>query len=127
MQLSPRKAPQPRARTPAPRGVAPPVLHLPGDGGPITAISIPRDDYVELAGCPTADCKGKIKQAYGLAYQHALDAAAGPSTTGSGATSSEAPDPVVQEQMGREAGRKAQIDTVRRLLGIPIDHFLEVT
>src|SRR6476646_7961290 len=42
------------------------VLHLPGDGGPITAISIPRDDYVELAGCPTADCKGKIKQAYGL-------------------------------------------------------------
>src|SRR5258705_8352444 len=27
--------------------------------------------------------------------------------------------------LGREAGRKAQIDTVRRLLGIPIDHFLE--
>jgi LCP family protein required for cell wall assembly len=104
------------------------VLHLPGDGGPITAISIPRDDYVELAGCPTTDCKGKVKQAYGLAYQHALDTAAGPtSDTGSGTTSSEAPDPVVQEQMGREAGRKAQIDTVRRLLGIPIDHFLEVT
>ena len=104
------------------------VLHLPGDGGPITAISIPRDDYVELAGCHTADCKGKIKQAYGLAYQHALDTAAGPtSATGSGATSTETPDPVTQEQMGREAGRKAQIDTVRRLLGIPIDHFLEVT
>jgi LCP family protein required for cell wall assembly len=104
------------------------VLHLPGDGGPITAISIPRDDYVELAGCHTADCKGKIKQAYGLAYQHALDTAAGhTSATGSGATSTETPDPVTQEQMGREAGRKAQIDTVRRLLGIPIDHFLEVT
>jgi LCP family protein required for cell wall assembly len=104
------------------------VLHLPGDGGPITAISIPRDDYVELAGCHTADCKGKIKQAYGLAYQHALDTAAGPtSEKGSGATSTETPDPVTQEQMGREAGRKAQIDTVRRLLGIPIDHFLEVT
>jgi anionic cell wall polymer biosynthesis LytR-Cps2A-Psr (LCP) family protein len=103
------------------------VLHLPGDSGPITAISIPRDDYVELAGCPTADCKGKIKQAYGLAYQHALDKAAGGSDrTRSGTTSTEPPDPVA-EQMGREAGRKAQIDTVRRLLGIPIDHFLEVT
>ncbi len=104
------------------------VLHIPASDGPITAISIPRDDYVELEGCPTADCKGKIKQAYGLAYQHALDMAANPtSETGSGATSSEVPDPVAQEQMGREAGRKAQIDTVRRLLGIPIDHFLEVT
>jgi LCP family protein required for cell wall assembly len=104
------------------------VLHLPGGDGPITAISIPRDDYVELAGCPAADCKGKIKQAYGLAYQHALDLAAGhTSKTRSGTTSTEAPDPVVQEQMGREAGRKAQIDTVRRLLGIPIDHFIELT
>ena len=52
------------------------VLHIPGGDGPITAISIPRDDYVELAGCPTTDCKGKIKQAYGLAYQHAMNTAA---------------------------------------------------
>ncbi len=29
--------------------------------------------------------------------------------------------------MGREAGRKAEIQTVRKLLGIPIDHFIEVT
>jgi LCP family protein required for cell wall assembly len=100
------------------------VLHVPAGDGPITAISIPRDDYVELAGCPTTDCKGKVKQAYGLAYQHALDTA---TTSSSGATSTEAPDPATQEQMGREAGRKAQIDTVRRMLGIPIDHFLEVT
>ena len=105
------------------------VLHIPAGDGPITAISVPRDDYVELAGCPTSDCSGKIKQAYGLAYQHALDTAASPtSKTRSGAASTEeVPDPVIQEQMGREAGRKAQIDTVRRLLGIPIDHFLEVT
>ena len=104
------------------------VLHIPAGDGPITAISIPRDDYVELVGCPAADCKGKIKQAYGLAYQHALDTAA-PSTSKKrpGATSTEVPDPMVAEQMEREAGRKAQIDTVRRLLGIPIDHFVEVT
>jgi LCP family protein required for cell wall assembly len=109
------------------------VTHIPGDGGPITALSIPRDDYVELAGCPTTDCKGKIKQAYGLAYQNAVDEAAdngsgkkhSSSTSPTASTSS--PDSVAREQMGREAGRKAEIETVRRLLGIPIDHFLEVT
>jgi LCP family protein required for cell wall assembly len=93
------------------------VLHIPGGDGPITAISIPRDDYVKLAGCPTANCKGKIKQAYGLAYQHIID------TT----TSTETTDSASIEQAGREAGRKAEIDTVRNLLGIPIDHFIEVT
>jgi LCP family protein required for cell wall assembly len=36
-------------------------------------------------------------------------------------------DPAVHEQAAREAGRKAEIDTVRHLLGIPIDHFVEVT
>lgn len=102
------------------------VLHLPSDGGPITAISIPRDDYVDLAGCPGAECKGKIKQAYGLAYQRAVDRAAGIDPTQS-TTVTAAPDPLTLEQTGREAGRKAQIDTVRRLLGIPIDHFIEVT
>jgi LCP family protein required for cell wall assembly len=34
---------------------------------------------------------------------------------------------VDHEQQAREAGRKAQIRTVRNLLGIPIDHFVEVT
>jgi LCP family protein required for cell wall assembly len=100
------------------------VAHIPGDGGPITAISIPRDDYVELAGCPTDDCKGKVKQAYGMAYQNALDNADSNSSRKHSATSR---DEAAQEQMAREAGRKAQIETVRRLLKIPIDHFLEVT
>ena len=99
------------------------VLHVPGDDGPVTAFSVPRDDYVQLAGCPTADCKGKVKQSYGLAYQQALD-----SLAASGADSET--DPTVlttREQRAREAGRKAEIDTVRDLLGIPIDHFVEVT
>lgn len=95
------------------------VVHIPGGTGPITAISIPRDDYVDLSGCPTSDCKGKIKQAYGLAYQHVMDSlpTADPSSTESTA----------DEQKAREAGRKAEIKTVRNLLGIPIDHFIEVT
>ena len=94
------------------------VLHIPGGDGPITAISIPRDDYVELAGCPTYDCKGKIKQAYGSAYQNELDTAAG-GKQGSRAATTDGPDPLVAEQMGREAGRKAEIQTVRKLSGDP--------
>ncbi len=99
------------------------VLHLPSGDGPVTAISVPRDDYVDLSGCPFADqeCKGKIKQAYGLAYQHYLDST--DANTGTQASD----DPAAREQAAREAGRKAQIDTVRHLLGIPIDHFIEVT
>ncbi len=103
------------------------VLHIPAGDGPLVAISIPRDDYVELAGCPTPDCKGKVKQAYSFAYERALGVERD--------TDDEAPlpDPSVrsnslaQEQLAREAGRKAEIETVRNLLGIPIDHFIEVT
>ncbi|HZE15298.1 MAG TPA: LCP family protein, partial [Mycobacterium sp.] len=36
-------------------------------------------------------------------------------------------DSAAKEQTAREAGRKAEISTVRRLLQIPIDHFIEVT
>jgi LCP family protein required for cell wall assembly len=36
-------------------------------------------------------------------------------------------DPEPREQTAREAGRKAEIATVRRVLGVPIDHFIEVT
>jgi LCP family protein required for cell wall assembly len=91
------------------------LLHLPGGNGPVTAVSVPRDDYVDLPGCPSGVCKGKIKQAYGLAYQQTLN-----SLNDSIPESS-------REQTAREAGRKAEIDTMRRLLGVPIDHFIEVT
>jgi LCP family protein required for cell wall assembly len=95
------------------------VLHMPAGGGPVTAISIPRDDYVDLPQCPGGPCQIKIKQAYGLAYAHVLD----PHGTGDFPTDvTEA-----QEQSAREAGRKAEISTVRHLLDIPIDHFIELT
>ena len=92
------------------------VIHLPGDGRPATAFSIPRDDYVDISGCDVKPCKGKVKQAYGWAYQREMESLE--SETG---TSAE------HEQQAREAGRKAEIATVRNLLGIPIDHFVEVT
>ena len=43
-------------------------VHIPADGSRAVAFSIPRDDYVDLAGCPDGVCKGKIKTAYGLAF-----------------------------------------------------------
>ncbi|MBO0879218.1 MAG: LCP family protein, partial [Mycobacterium sp.] len=102
------------------------LLHLPARGAPATAISIPRDDYVDLAGCPTSDCRGKVKQAYRFAYQRVMDR----DGSGSGepdTASAEAQDSVSKEQTAREAGRKAEISTVKRLLQVQIDHFIEVT
>jgi LCP family protein required for cell wall assembly len=102
------------------------LLHLPAGDAAATAISIPRDDYVDLAGCPTSDCRGKIKEAYRFAYQHVMDRG-GSDDLRPGTASAHARDSAAKEQTAREAGRKAEITTVRRLLQIPIDHFIEVT
>jgi LCP family protein required for cell wall assembly len=102
------------------------VLHLTAGDGPATAISIPRDDYVDLAGCPTSDCRGKIKEAYRFAYQQVMDRL-GSGNLESNTVSPDGQDSAAKEQRAREAGRKAEISTVRRLLQIPIDHFIEVT
>ena len=100
------------------------VLHVPGGSDKITAISIPRDDYVDLQGCPGSQCRGKVKHAYSLAYQRALKrGSADDAHPGASAVAHTA----AQEQMAREAGRKAEISTVRQLLGVPIDHFIEVS
>ncbi|MEO8829243.1 LCP family protein [Lapillicoccus sp.] len=94
------------------------LVHLPVDGSKATEISIPRDDYVDLAGCPDGQCKGKIKQAYGLAFAAA-------------ATSLVKDNSLTQtqrQQKQRDAGRTAEIATVKAFLGaVPIDHFVEVT
>ena len=94
------------------------LLHVPGDGSKATEISIPRDDYVHLAGCPDGECMGKIKQAYGLAFDQESRRLVG--QTGLDSTQ--------RQQKERDAGRKAEIATVKQLLGgLPIDHFVEVT
>src|SRR5690348_14748833 len=92
------------------------LLHFPGGDGPVTAVSIPRDDYVDIPGCPSGVCKGKRMAAFG-----------GPRVHGMHAMDSSTTDPGDREQKAREAGRKAEISTVRRTLGVPIDHFIEVT
>ena len=93
-------------------------LHVPGDGSKATAMSIPRDDYVKLPGCPDGQCHGKVKQAYGLAFDQASKALVHSPTT----------DNTQRIQHERDAGRRAEIATVSQFLGnVPIDHFVEVT
>ncbi|MCX4527586.1 MULTISPECIES: LCP family protein [unclassified Streptomyces] len=88
------------------------LLHVPGDGGRATAFSIPRDDFVAIRG----HGKDKIKKAYGLAKAAREDALAAQGVK----------DRRELEREGREAGRKAQLETVRDFLGVPIDHFAEL-
>ncbi|MFE2108989.1 LCP family protein [Kitasatospora sp. NPDC059463] len=89
------------------------VLHIPANGGKVTALSVPRDDYVQTVG---ADGKmHKIKEAYGIAKE-AAEARLG----GKGLSKSEL------ERQSREAGRAATLQTVQAFLDIPIDHFAEV-
>ncbi|KIF03756.1 LytR family transcriptional regulator [Streptomyces sp. RSD-27] len=98
------------------------LLHVPGDGGQAKAFSIPRDDFVELAGAGGAagpagsGRKDKIKKAYGLAKEAREEQLAAQGVK----------DRRQLEREGREAGRKAQIETVRNFLGVPVDHFAEL-
>ncbi|RSS52941.1 LytR family transcriptional regulator, partial [Streptomyces sp. WAC07061] len=96
------------------------LLHVPGDGGEAKAFSIPRDDFVEIAGQGAGQGQGrkdKIKKAYGLAK-----AAEEEQLSRAGVR-----DRRRLEREGREAGRRAQIETVRDFLGVPVDHFAELS
>ncbi|MFI9271444.1 LCP family protein [Kitasatospora sp. NPDC052896] len=89
------------------------VLHIPANGGKVTALSIPRDDYVQTYG---ADGRmHKVKEAYGIAK-----AAAETKLQAQGLKGAQL------EQQSRDAGRAATLATVQNFLGIPIDHFAEV-
>lgn len=94
------------------------VIHLPGDGGKASGISIPRDDYVTLAGHPDGVSKGKIKQAYGLTLDQKLrELKRAGNLSGAEAY-----------QQARAAGRQAEISTVSTFLGgLAINHFVEIT
>ncbi|MFI8262770.1 LCP family protein [Streptomyces sp. NPDC085665] len=89
------------------------LLHVPGDGSRAKAFSVPRDDYVELAGGLGKD---KIKKAYGLAKAKEEERLSARGVK----------DRRQLEREGREAGRTAQIETVRNFLGVPVDHFAEL-
>ncbi|MCP2338649.1 LCP family protein [Actinomadura rupiterrae] len=92
------------------------LLHVPNDGGKATAFSIPRDDYVDYADAVGPQQHGKIKEAYGVtkAFTEQKLMARG------------VHDKHALEHDGREAARRSTISTVRKLLGVPIDHFAEI-
>ncbi|MFE9563513.1 LCP family protein [Streptomyces sp. NPDC006487] len=92
------------------------LLHVPGDGSRAQAFSVPRDDFVELRGVPGFTGKAKIKEAYGRAKATVEEELAAKGVK----------DPRQLEREGREAGRKAELETVRTFLGVPIDHFAEL-
>jgi LCP family protein required for cell wall assembly len=91
------------------------LVHLAADGG-VEAFSIPRDDYVSVAGIVPGYHHIKIKEAYGLTKAEAEQKLADKGID----------DQALLESQGREAGRKATLAAVRSLTGVPIDYFAEV-
>ncbi|MBS1674256.1 MAG: LCP family protein [Actinobacteria bacterium] len=93
------------------------LIHIPAGGGKAVGISIPRDDYVDFPDSPGGVDQGKIKEAYGDAFEAALQ-----KETDKGAAQATA------YQNARSAARQSTIDTVSAFLGgVRIDHFVEVT
>ncbi len=92
------------------------LLHIPADMQKIVAFSVPRDDYVAVSGIPGYD-HAKIKESYGL-----KKAATQAKLISNGET-----DQVTLEHQGREAGRASIVQTVRNLVGVPIDRFAEIS
>lgn len=92
------------------------LIHVPADGKNIKAFSIPRDDYVEVDDIDGVG-HAKIKEAYGRKKAQAEDALVARGVS----------DPADLEHQGREAARAETLATVEKLVGVPIDHFVEVS
>lgn len=89
------------------------LVRIPNNGRSATAISIPRDTYVEL---PDDEGKMKINGVYGdakLAVMKDL-------------IEVQKMDPLEGEKRGIEAGREALIRTVAKLTGVTVDHYAEI-
>lgn len=89
------------------------LIRIPNNGKSATAISIPRDTYVEL---PDDEGKMKINGVYGdarLAVMKEL-------------IENQGVDPAEGEKRGTEAGRESLIKTVAKLTGVTVDHYAEI-
>lgn len=87
------------------------LIRVPNDGSSATAISIPRDSYVEVPGIGMS----KINAAYGATKENKrLE------LVEAGVTDADA------EDQSTEAGREALIESVADLTGITVDHYAEV-
>jgi len=88
------------------------VVHIPAGGGAATAISIPRDSYVDLAG---GFGKHKINSAYSRGKASAVHTLSAQGMSG--------PQLEVQSNV---AGAKTTIQTVEKLTGLTINHYAAV-
>ena len=87
------------------------LLRVPNDGSSATAISIPRDSYVNVPGIG----KSKINAAYGATKEHKrLE------LVNEGESDKQA------DQESSQAGREALIKSVADLTGITVDHYAEI-
>ncbi|WP_026919189.1 LCP family protein [Gordonia shandongensis] len=87
------------------------LVRIPSDGSKATAISIPRDSYVDVPGLGMS----KINAAYGSTKETVRAR-----EVESGASEAQA------ERDGTKAGRKALVDSVSALTGVTVDHYAEV-
>jgi len=87
------------------------LMRVPNDGRSASAISIPRDSYVDIPGIGM----GKINSAFGATKELTRE-----KLIGEGVSDAEA------EQRATQAGRQALIKSVANLTGITVDHYVEV-
>lgn len=89
------------------------LVRIPNNGKSATAISIPRDTYVEL---PDNQGRMKINGVYGDAKL----------ATMKDLIEDRGMDPAEGEKQGIEAGREALIETVAHLTGVTVDNYAEI-
>ena len=88
------------------------LVRIPNNGKSATAISIPRDSYVEAPGIG----KMKINGVYGSVHLEKLKKL----------VEQQGVDPAVAEPEATEAGREVLIKTVANLTGVTVDHYAEI-
>jgi LCP family protein required for cell wall assembly len=88
------------------------LVRIPNNGKSATAISIPRDSYVEAPGVG----KMKINGVYGSVHLEKLKQL----------VEQQGVDPAEAEPQAAEAGREALIKTVANLTGVTVDHYAEI-
>ena len=88
------------------------LVRIPNNGKSATAISIPRDSYVDAPGIG----KMKINGVFGSVHLEKLKQL----------VEQQGVDPAVAEPEATEAGREALIKTVANLTGVTVDHYAEI-
>jgi LCP family protein required for cell wall assembly len=88
------------------------LVRIPNNGKSATAISIPRDSYVDAPGIG----KMKINGVFGSVHLEKLKQL----------VEQQGMDPSVAEPEATEAGREALIKTVANLTGVTVDHYAEI-